>query len=122
MSLIPNKNVTAGSKNDSLKKSPTPELELVMVSWLDAVAEAGWETTPTLSEVHLIHSVGWIIKENDVEVVLSADASVHNMEDGKVDTNRRLSIPKTWVQSRKRLVVDERQAGTIRNTKKRSPR
>lgn len=70
--------------------------KLMYVEWVDAVADVGWDDEPEKVSVHLIKSVGWLVKDNKNEIVLAADYS-----DG--DTNRRIAIPKSWIRNKKPL-------------------
>lgn len=73
---------------------------LVKVVWDDAVTDVGWEVdvSPNLERVT---SVGFIMSENEHQIVLAADIS--NDRDDNVHTNRRIAIPLAWVVSREEL-------------------
>lgn len=88
------------------KINPTSSLskplpKLVKVEWTDAAASVGWTTEYQDEGTHTIHSVGYVIREDDEDILLAADASYH--KDEALDTNRRLAIPVKWIKSRKEL-------------------
>jgi len=73
---------------------------LVKVVWDDAVTDVGWEvdSSPALERVT---SVGFIMSENEHQVVLAADIS--NDKEDNVHTNRRIAIPLAWIVSMEEL-------------------
>lgn len=74
--------------------------KLVKVEWTDAVASVGWSSDYAEEKTHRIHSVGYVIKETEEDIVLAADVSTDNES---LDTNRRMSIPVKWIKSRKEI-------------------
>lgn len=66
----------------------------VLVYWDDAQTEDGWESTKSLtpSQTRSVASIGWIIKDEPTYLLLAADKGVADD-----DTNRRLTIPKAWI-------------------------
>lgn len=73
---------------------------LVKIVWDDAVTDVGWEVdvSPNLERVT---SVGFIMSENEQQIVLAADIS--NDKEDNVHTNRRIAIPVPWIVSRDEL-------------------
>lgn len=68
---------------------------IVQVSWIDAVADSGWEEK-TKAEIHHCITVGFLIDETD-EALCIASTWSHNQ------TNARIHIPKAWINNRKVL-------------------
>lgn len=109
------------TKNDSKAvKVRLTEPELHYVEWLDAVVDNGWSDEND-HRSHLCVSVGFLIKETDKEIVLAADISSDTMPSGTYDTNRRIAIPLSWIQVRKKVRIDGRQTGIRPSAKKRNP-
>lgn len=92
------------------KKKPTPkktpksitvnEGDLVLVTWMDALVNLGWEDhrEVVIKPAHCV-SVGWVGRTLDPEttLVLYADKAHENSEDH--DSNRRIAIPAGWITS-----------------------
>ena len=79
---------------------------IIQVSWIDAVADSGWEEK-TKAEIHHCVTVGFLIDETD-EAVCIASTWSHNQ------TNARIHIPKAWIKDRKTIVNEN----TISQTKR----
>jgi len=113
-------------KKKTTKKDSSPvkvrmsEPELYYIEWLDAVVDNGWSEDND-HRSHLCCSVGFVLKETEKEIVLAADISNDTLPVGTYDTNRRIAIPLSWIQSRRKLNIDWGQTGTRPNTKKRNP-
>lgn len=73
---------------------------LVKIVWDDAVTDVGWESESAI-KLERVSSVGWIIEENEHQIVLAADASLDRHDN--VHTNRRIAIPLAWIVSRDEL-------------------
>lgn len=71
------------------------EKQLLYVEWADATTQDGWDETHEL-ETHLIKSVGFLVKETKRDIVIAGDWS-------SPESNRRLAIPKAWIQNKKEL-------------------
>lgn len=69
------------------------------VQWVDAVADAGWETN-TKAEVHPCLSVGFVVEETDEAICLAAAIS-HDQ------SNARIHIPKGWITGIKKVRLDK---------------
>jgi hypothetical protein len=69
------------------------------VQWVDAVADAGWETN-TKAEVHPCLSVGFVVEETDEAICLAAAIS-HDQ------SNARIHIPKGWITGMKKVRLDK---------------
>lgn len=69
--------------------------KLLYVEWADATTDDGWNSEHTL-ESHIIKSVGFLIKTTKRDIILAADWS-------EPESNRRLAIPKAWIQNKKEL-------------------
>lgn len=69
--------------------------KLLYVEWTDATTSDGWEEGHDL-ETHSIKSVGFLIKSTKKDLVLAGDWS-------DPESNRRLAIPKAWIQVKKEI-------------------
>lgn len=69
--------------------------KLLYVEWADATTSDGWDADHNL-ETHIIRSVGFLIKTTKRDIVIAADWS-------DPESNRRLAIPKAWIQIKKEL-------------------
>lgn len=83
----------------SLPKERKKEVakKLLYVEWADATTDDGWDDSHTL-ESHIIKSVGFLIKETKRDLVIAGDWS-------EPESNRRLAIPKAWIQNKKEIVL-----------------
>ena len=82
---------------------------IIQVSWIDAVADSGWEEK-TKAEIHHCVTVGFLIDETD-EALCIASTWSHNQ------TNARIHIPKAWIKDRKTIVNEN----TISQSKRTKP-
>jgi hypothetical protein len=69
--------------------------KIIQVSWIDAVADVGWESK-TKAEIHHCITVGYLVDETDEALCLASTWSVDQ-------TNARMHIPKAWIKNRKVL-------------------
>ena len=72
--------------------------KIVQVSWIDAVADVGWETK-TKAEIHHCITVGYLVDETDEALCLASTWSIDQ-------TNARMHIPKAWIKNRKVLASE----------------
>lgn len=82
---------------------------IIQVSWIDAVADSGWEEK-TKAEIHHCITVGFLVDETD-EAICIASTWSHNQ------TNARIHIPKAWIQNRK-VIASE---ATVSESKGKKP-
>lgn len=68
-----------------------------VVVWDDAVADGSWEDNAK-ADIHECITVGFLIDENDTAVCIASTISKHA-------SNARMSIPKAWIKSRKKLAL-----------------
>ena len=73
--------------------------KIIQVSWIDAVADVGWESK-TKAEIHHCITVGYLVDETDEAVCLASTWSVDQ-------TNARMHIPKAWIKNRKVLARED---------------
>ena len=75
---------------------------LVQLDWVDSESAHGWQSIKEVTkDPQLVHSVGYVIADNDKAITLAADVGE---EFGPEDTvNRTIVIPKGMVQKVKRL-------------------
>jgi hypothetical protein len=78
-------------------KTKKTEKKLLYIEWADATTEDGWGSEDTL-ETPIVKSVGFFVAETARDLVISGDWS-------DPETNRRLAIPKAWVQKKKEIVL-----------------
>lgn len=69
--------------------------KLLYIEWADATTEDGWNADHSL-ESHIIKSVGFLIKTTKRDIVIAGDWS-------DPESNRRLAIPKAWIQNKKEI-------------------
>lgn len=69
--------------------------KIIQVSWIDAVADVGWEAK-TKAEIHHCITVGYLVDETDEALCLASTWSIDQ-------TNARMHIPKAWIKNRKVL-------------------
>ena len=72
--------------------------KIVQVSWIDAVADVGWEAK-TKAEIHHCITVGYLVDETDEALCLASTWSIDQ-------TNARMHIPKAWIKNRKVLASE----------------
>lgn len=51
------------------------------------------------AEIHLCHSVGWVIDENESAICIANTVSMDN-------SNARMHIPKQWIKVRKDIDIE----------------
>lgn len=83
--------------------------KIVQVSWIDAVADVGWEAK-TKAEIHHCITVGYLVDETDEALCLASTWSIDQ-------TNARMHIPKAWIKNRKVLASEN----TISESKGKKP-
>ena len=74
------------------------KLKALSVSWVDAVAGAGWAYHNDVSEVHLIESLGYLVKETEHSITLAAAISGDQC-------NATIAIPKAWIKKKKLVKI-----------------
>ena len=95
-----------GAKDKTKTTSKTDNFtgpKLVLIEWVDAVTEAGWELGKGHCKIDLVYSVGYIISRDDTEIILAADVSPDR--ENQLHTNRRLAIPSQWIKGIKEITV-----------------
>lgn len=78
------------------------------IQWVDAVADVEWQEN-VKAEVHLCHSIGWIIDETDDAICIANTVSMDN-------SNARMHIPKQWIKVRKDVAFEAEQRKVQRKT------
>lgn len=66
---------------------------IIQISWIDAVADSGWEEK-TKAEIHHCITVGFLVHETDDAICIASTWS-------DTETNARMHIPKAWIKDRK---------------------
>ncbi len=83
--------------------------KIIQVSWIDAVADVGWEGK-TKAEIHHCITVGYVVDETDEALCLASTWSIDQ-------TNARMHIPKAWIKNRKVLASEN----TVSESKGKKP-
>jgi hypothetical protein len=99
MASTPKKKTQSKTRTRSVK---VKEGDLVMVTWMDACADIGWEDHrgAKLKPAHC-RSIGWVGKSDSDYLVVYADRAHDNEQDH--DSNRRLAIPAGWITGIKKV-------------------
>lgn len=82
----------------SLPEKPK-QPEIAVIIWDDAVASCGWMDHPADEKPHRCTSVGLVVFEDAEHIVLAGSWST--APEGVMQTNNRISIPASWVRSRR---------------------
>mgnify|MGYP000025145055 CR=1 FL=1 len=78
--------------------------DLVLIEWHDAAVDSGWaDSNESDSKVHLIQSIGWVIKKDRKAIIIAADKAADPTDK---ETNRRLAVPRSWIESVKQVGLD----------------
>ncbi len=81
----------------TLLEKPDEQIEKIYrdgyIQWVDAVADVEWQEG-VKAEVHLCHTIGWIVDETDDALCIASTVSMDS-------SNARMHIPKQWITSRK---------------------
>jgi len=80
-----------------MKKKAPEKKKLLYIKWADATTHDGWSDDTDL-ESHIIRSVGFLIKTTKRDLVIAGDWS-------DPESNRRLAIPKAWIQNKKEILL-----------------
>lgn len=90
------------TRKTKIPKATSSEPKPVLVTWVDAVTEIGWDEGAK-TKVSNVTSLGWLMAATDSEVVIVGDTSQE--PGGPLSTNRRIAIPKAWIESIKDIKV-----------------
>lgn len=71
------------------------------IQWVDAVADVEWQED-VKAEVHLCHTIGWVIDETVDAICIASTVSMDN-------SNARMHIPKQWIKIRKDVSIENEQ-------------
>lgn len=77
-------------------------VQIVVIVWKDAVADTGWKLAADVEQAHTCTSIGMVVADSDESVVL---AGTWSQGDDGMETNNRITIPKGWVVSQKKVKV-----------------
>lgn len=78
--------------------------KLVIIEWVDAVADVGWDTE-VKPDIHSVITAGFIVAETKEAICIASTVSKDN-------SNARMHIPKAWIKTRKVIKLE--------NTKRKS--
>jgi len=73
-------------------------MKVLYCEWVDAVAGAGWADNSSVDEVHLIRSLGFLVKETEHSITLAAAISGNQC-------NATITIPKAWIKKKKKIKI-----------------
>lgn len=69
-------------------------MKMLYVEWVDASAGSSWEKISEVDGIYDCRSLGFLIKEDNKQLVLAAAVS-------KDECNASIAIPKAWIRKRK---------------------
>jgi hypothetical protein len=72
--------------------------KLVVVHWVDAVSDGGWEEDEK-PDIHHVVTAGFVVSETEDAVCIASTVS-------GTFTNARMHIPKAWIKSRKVIKLE----------------
>jgi isoaspartyl peptidase/L-asparaginase-like protein (Ntn-hydrolase superfamily) len=75
---------------------------VVIVTWHDAAASTGWRTLPSHHKPMEAVTIGLVVFEDDKMLCL-AGSWMDN--EGDYETNSRMTIPKGWISSRRKVTL-----------------
>ena len=90
------------------RKSDLVTSPVQYIQWVDAVADVEWQEG-VKAEVHLCHTIGWIVDETDDALCIASTVSMDS-------SNARMHIPKQWIKIRKEVVFEAEQRQVKRKT------
>lgn len=81
-------------------QKPTNNLNIEAIVWHDAVAHVGWADLRQEYKPAVCTSVGLVISESKTALTV---AGTWGGDENSLETNARITIPKDWVISRKKI-------------------
>ena len=72
--------------------------KLVVIHWVDAVSDGGWEEDEK-PDIHHVITAGFIVSETKDAICIASTVS-------GTFTNARMHIPKAWIKSRKVIKLE----------------
>jgi hypothetical protein len=72
--------------------------KLVVVHWVDAVSDGGWEEDEK-PDIHHVVTAGFVVSETEDAICIASTVS-------GTFTNARMHIPKAWIKSRKVIKLE----------------
>lgn len=81
-------------------QKPTKAPEVEHVVWHDAVAHVGWASVEQEYKPAVCSSLGLIVNETKTHLTV---AGTWGGEGNFLETNARITIPKDWIMSRKKV-------------------
>ena len=82
-------------------KSDVDTTKLVVLHWVDAVSDGGWEEDQK-PDIHHVVTAGYIVSETKDAICIASTVS-------GTFTNARMHIPKAWIKSRKVIKLETKQ-------------
>lgn len=73
-------------------------MRIVYVKWIDAVSDAGWAPADKVDDVHECETIGYLIKETELGLVIASTIS-------QKESNARITIPKAWIKRKKYVKI-----------------
>lgn len=72
--------------------------KLVVIHWVDAVSDGGWEEHEK-PDIHQVVTAGYIVSETKDAICIASTVS-------GTFTNARMHIPKAWIKTRKVIKLE----------------
>ena len=79
-------------------KSDVDTTKLVVLHWVDAVSDGGWEEDEK-PDIHHVVTAGYVVSETKDAICIASTVS-------GTFTNARMHIPKAWIKSRKVIKLE----------------
>lgn len=79
-------------------KSDVDTTKLVVIQWVDAVSDGGWEEDEK-PDIHHVVTAGFIVSETKDAICIASTVS-------GTFTNARMHIPKAWIKNRKVIKLE----------------
>lgn len=83
--------------------------KLVVIQWVDAVSDGGWEEHEK-PDIHEVTTAGFIVSETKDAICIASTVS-------GTFTNARMHIPKAWIKTRKVIKLEAKQCKPRRKEK-----
>ncbi len=74
--------------------------KLVYIEWVDAVADAGWDSAKP-PELHPCRTIGFVVSENKEAICIASTLSLEQ-------SNARMHIPKKWIILRRNFKIEDK--------------
>lgn len=79
-----------------------PKYDVELIVWRDAVSDLGWKVAEDIEPTQECRSIGLVVVDTNDHVVLGGSWGDNGTA---METNNRITIPKGWIVSRKKVKV-----------------